>query len=193
MYDPYNFAPLWLVWGFIDQNSKMAEIVYFIIKKITNTYKISRGFESFLSGGLNIMISQFQKVYEWSSCHFVKMVIYFGKRTCILFEQWLIMIFGPTERKTGKMHLCEVVCNGVLMKLLDVSSMLKLKKESKIDEFAWTKRFKNGHSVAIKTNRFQSGFRDLKNDRKKSGFDAADFFKQNKQLTGKNQDSVPPG
>ena len=181
MYDPYNFAPLWLVWGFIDQNSKMAEIVYFIIKKITNTYKISRGFESFLSGGLNIMISQFQKVYEWSSCHFVKMVIYFGKRTCILFEQWLIMIFGPTERKTGKMHLCEVVCNGVLMKLLDVSSMLKLKKESKIDEFAWTKRFKNGHSVAIKTNRFQSGFRDLKNDRKKSGFDAADFFKQNKQ------------
>ena len=83
------------------------------------------------------------------------------------------MIFGPTERKTGKMHLCEVVCNGVLMKLLDVSSMLKLKKESKIDEFAWTKRFKNGHSVAIKTNRFQSGFRDLKNDRKKSGFRTA--------------------
>ena len=185
MYDPYNFAPLWLVWGFIDQNSKMAEIVYFIIKKITNTYKISRGFESFLSGGLTIMISQFQKEYVWSSCHFVKMVIYLGKRTCILFEQWLIMIFGPTERKTGKMHLCEVVCNGVLMidnmKLLDVSSMLKLKKESKIDEFAWTNRFKNGHSVAIKTNRFQSGFRDLKNDRKKSGFDAADFFKQNKQ------------
>ena len=78
MYDPYNFAPLWLVWGFIDQNSKMAEIVYFIIKKITNTYKISRGFESFLSGGLTVIISQFQKVYEWSSCHFVKMVIYFA-------------------------------------------------------------------------------------------------------------------
>ena len=39
---------------------------------------------------------------------------------------------------------------------------------------------KNDHSGAIKTNRFQSGFRDLKNDRKKSGFDAADFFKQNK-------------
>jgi hypothetical protein len=32
---------------------------------------------------------------------------------------------------------------------------------------------------------FQSGFRDLEND-------AAYFFKQNKQLTGKNQDSVPP-
>ena len=25
-----------------------------------------------------------------------------------------------------------------------------------------------------------------------TGFDAANFFKQNKQLTGKNQDSVPP-
>ena len=40
---------------------------------------------------------------------------------------------------------------------------------------------KNCHSGAMKTNKFQSGFRDLKNDRKKSGFDAADFFKQNKQ------------
>ncbi len=36
-------------------------------------------------------------------------------------------------------------------------------------------------SGGMKTNRSQSGFCDLKNDRKKSGFDAADFFKQNKQ------------
>ena len=85
------------------------------------------------------------------------------------------------------MHLCEVVCNGVLMidnmKLLDVNSMLKLKKESKINGFAWTKRFKNGHSVATKTNRFQSGFRDAADffqteqtvNRKKSGFRTALF------------------
>jgi hypothetical protein len=45
------------------------------------------------------------------------------------------------------------------MKLLDVSSMLKLKKEEKLN---WSNRFKNGRSGAFKTNRFQSGFRDLK-------------------------------
>ena len=45
----------------------------------------------------------------------------------------------------------------------------------------WTNRSENGHSGAFKTNRFQSGFRDLKKkiqteqtvNRKKSGFRAA--------------------
>ena len=45
----------------------------------------------------------------------------------------------------------------------------------------WTNTSKNGHSEAIKTNKFQSGFRDLKKkiqteqtvNRKKSGFRAS--------------------
>ena len=45
----------------------------------------------------------------------------------------------------------------------------------------WTNRSKNGHSGAFKTNRFQSGFHDLKKknqteqtvNRKKSGFRAS--------------------
>ena len=42
LFDPYHYAPLWLDWGFIDQNtlhSKIAEIGYFIIKNTINTYK----------------------------------------------------------------------------------------------------------------------------------------------------------
>ena len=51
----------------------------------------------------------------------------------------------------------------------------------KIKLLNWTNRSENGHSGAFKTNRFQSGFRDLKQrfqteqtvNRKKSGFRAA--------------------
>ena len=43
------------------------------------------------------------------------------------------------------------------------------------------KESKNGHSGAKKTNRFQSGFRVKLFLMKISGFDAANFFKQNKQ------------
>ena len=69
------------------------------------------------------------------------------------------------------------------------SSILKLEKIRKIklmnlsclNILKWTKRSKNGHSGAFKTNRFQSGFRDLQKkiqteptvNRKISGFRAA--------------------
>ena len=54
------------------------------------------------------------------------------------------------------------------------------------------KRIKNGHSANKNINRIPSGFRDSAIYSEISGFIFQSGFKQNKQKTGKYQDSVPP-
>ena len=74
-----------------------------LLLKNTSSY-ICRGWCPKFATGLNIIIIAIvQKVCEWSSCPFSKLISYIGESfwqnnrlvTHILFELWLIMIFSP--------------------------------------------------------------------------------------------------